>query len=358
MEEQIASCTEQALRENVFPGCVIGIVHMSGERLILPHGKFTYDADAREVQQDTVYDTASLTKSIPTGSLALMLIGREELNVNDRLIKYVPEFNNADRTAVLVKHLLTYTLDGYGLASALRDSNFTLLKDTSAADLRHVLLTHDFERRPGTIFKYTNVPAALLGMVVEKILGKPLDVLADEHFFIPLKMARSTFHPKMLPLVEIAPTEIDDWRGEVRGVVHDESAYIAAREGVVVGHAGLFSTAGDILNFLEMLLKGGKNNDILYFPEEIVEQMETNQIPELHEVTGLGWELQQPRYMGSGCGPHTFGKTGFTGTVCVVDRSKEIAYVILSNRTYPKRPKDSLAINAFRAAIGEIILGV
>jgi CubicO group peptidase (beta-lactamase class C family) len=95
-----------------------------------------------------------------------------------------------------------------------------------------------------------------------------------------------------------------------------------------------------------------------YFSEGIIDQMTTNQIPELNESTGLGWELNQPRYMGTFCGPHTFGKTGFTGTLCVGDIEKEIAYVILSNRTFPKRPIDSSAINALRADIGELVLSV
>ena len=105
-----------------------------------------------------------------------------------------------------------------------------------------------------------------------------------------------------------------------------------------------------------MLLNGGIFNGKTFFSEEILQQMETNQIPELNNFTGLGWELNQPRYMGKYCGEHTFGKTGFTGTLCVADRQEEVAYVILSNRVYPKRTKDSAAINAFRAAVGEIVL--
>jgi len=61
--------------------------------------------------------------------------------------------------------------------------------------------------------------------------------------------------------------------------------------------------------------------------------------------------------MGKSCTEHTFGKTGFTGTLCICDRRRGVAYVILSNRIYPQRPADSSAINAVRADIGEIILG-
>jgi CubicO group peptidase (beta-lactamase class C family) len=347
MKEAITTRVQRAIEEKVFPGCVVGIVKKDGERLILPFGNFTYDAGSPDVKEDTIYDTASITKSIPTASLALMLIDQGRLKISDKLIDYLPEFNNSDREIVLIKHLLTYTLDGYGLAS---------LKQKTAGELFETLLTHDFEKRPGTVFKYTNIPAALLGLVIERITGSTLDKLADEHFFEPLAMKRTTFFPETFPLEEIVPTETDDWRGLVRGIVHDESAYIAKKEGKIVGHAGIFSTAGDILNFLEMLLNEGTFKGREYFSKETISLMGTNQIPELNDCTGLGWELNQPRFMGSKCGEHTFGKTGFTGTLCICDVEKGVAYVILSNRIYPKRPADSSAINAVRADLGEIIL--
>lgn len=347
MKESISSRVNLAIQDKVFPGCVIGVVYKNGERLILPYGNFTYDIDSLLVKEDTLYDTASLTKSIPTASLALMLIDQGKLNILDRLIDHIPEFDNSDRETVLIKHLLTYTLDGYGLAS---------LKQKTAGELFDTLLTHDFEKRPGTVFKYTNIPAALLGLVIERITGSTLDKLADEYFFIPLGMNRTTFYPERFPLEEIVPTEIDDWRGLVHGIVHDESAYICKKEGRIVGHAGVFSTAGDILNFMEMLLNEGTSGGRTYFSKEVVKLMGTNQIAELNDFTGLGWELNQPRFLGKYCTEHTFAKTGFTGTLCVCDVESEVAYVILSNRIYPKRSADSVTINSFRADLGEIIL--
>lgn len=346
MKDVITKRVHRAIKERVFPGCVVGIVKRNGERMIMPFGSFTYDSTSPEVKEDTIYDVASITKSIPTASLALTLIDQGRLKISDKLINYIPEFNNSDRENVLIKHLFTYTLDGYGLSS---------LKKKTAQELFEVLLTHDFENRPGTVFKYTNIPAALLGLVIERIMGDTLDKLADEYFFMPLAMKRTTFFPERFPSSEIVPTEIDDWRGEVCGIVHDESAYICKKDGKVVGHAGLFSTAGDILNFMEMLLNKGIFAGRKYFSKEIIELMRTNQISELGDFTGLGWELNQPRFMGKKCGEHTFGKTGFTGTLCVCDIERETSYVILSNRIYPKRPADSSAINALRSDLGEII---
>lgn len=298
MNDLIKKTVETAIKDGVFPGCVVGVVKKDGTRTILPFGHFTYESNSPEVKEDTIYDVASITKSIPTASLALQLIDQGKLSVTDRLIDHIPEFSNSDREEVCIKHLLTYTLDGYGFASALDGNGVAKLQAGSAAKLLKILLTHDFERRPGTVFKYTNIPAALLGLVVENIYGETLDVLADTHFFRPLDMGRSTFYPDRFPLEEVVPTEIDEWRGEVRGVVHDESAYIAKKDEKIFGHAGLFSTADDILTYMEMLLNGGEMKGQRFFSEDIIVQMETNQIPELHDSTGLGWELNQPRYYG------------------------------------------------------------
>lgn len=355
-KDQITKTTNQAIQDKVFPGCVVGIVNKNGERQVLPFGNFTYDESSQSVKEDTIYDTASITKSIPTGSLALQLIDEGRLKLTDKLIDYIPEFRNSDRESVLIKHLLTYTLDGYGFASTAGKIGGKSMRDITASDLLNLLFTHDFEKRPGTIFKYTNISAALLNLVIEKIASNTLDNLADEHFFKPLKMTRSTFYPEKFPLEEIVPTESDNWRGLVHGIVHDEGAYICKKESKIVGHAGLFSTAPDILNFLEVFLHKGTYQGKKYFSENIIKQIGTNQIPELGDSTGLGWELNQPRFMGDYCTPHTFGKTGFTGTLCICDVEKGIAYVILSNRIFPKRPADSAAINAFRKIIGEIIL--
>ena len=348
MEEEIQSLAQDAISARVFPGCVVGIAYAAGQRRYIPVGSFTYENGSSSMSADSIFDVASITKSIPTASLALQLIDEGKIRTEDPVIKYLPEMKNPEREKVLIKHLLTYTLqlEGPGIAA---------FKEKSPEEMTEYLLSHPFAYPPGTTFKYSNLPAFLMGLVLERVYGKPLDQLADEHFFKPLTMEHSTFAPERLTQEDIVPTEVD-FRGEVRGIVHDESAYLfKTKGGKVAGHAGLFSTAPDLLMFLEMLLQNGEKNGKMYFSKEIIEQMGANQIPELSESTGLGWELNQPRLFGSKCGPHTFGKTGFTGTMCVSDIERGIAFVILTNRIYPKRPSDSSAINAFRAAVSDVV---
>ena len=149
----------------------------------------------------------------------------------------------------------------------------------------------------------------------------------------------------------IAPTEIVEGK-EIRGIVHDESARVFARARRAVGHAGLFSTAPDLLNFLGTLLLPAEQSHILKNVGMIVDGAQE----------GLGWEIDR-EWMGTYAkasatrGATVFGKTGFTGTSILCETEKGIGLVILSNRTHPHRPPDNSAINAFRKDVADIVFG-
>jgi CubicO group peptidase (beta-lactamase class C family) len=347
MEEQIRERLKRAIAEKVFPGAVVGVVRRGGERSLIAEGRFTYEEGSRAVTEDMLYDVASITKSIPTGCIALKLIEEGKLGLEDKLAKYLSEYKNNYTDETLIKHLLTYSvildfpIPGFSVEKAMPE------------EIRHNLLTTNLKYPPGEKAQYTNSPALLLSLAIERITGSTVDKLGAEYFFDPLGMRNSTFFPT--DKESIPPTEIDEWRGLVQGVVHDETSYVLAREHPV-GCAGLFSNAPDILTFLEMLLNEGSLADTQYFKSETVRQMHTNQLSLPDISMGLGWELNEPRFMGASARPSTFGKTGFTGTLCIIDPEREVAFVILSNRTYPKRSSPN-ASNELRRDISDIVLG-
>ncbi len=348
MIEKIKDRITQAIEEKVFPACVVGFTRNHGDRIVIPVGKFTFDNDARTIQKDTIFDVASITKSIPTSSLALKLIDKGEISLEDKLINFVPEFCNSYKKEVLIKHLLTQTLD----------YNFRLSahKDKAPEEILDIIFTTEFNNKPGVKFFYTNATSILLGLVIERVFRKTLDELSEKYFFKSLKMTRTSFYPlQQFTKEEIVPTEIQEWRGKlVQGEVHDESAYSLMRK-MVVGSAGLFSTVPDLLNFLEMLLNNGDFAGNQYFSTKIIQQIQTNQLAHIGQCTSLGWELNQPRYMGKHCSEITFGKTGFTGCSCICDIKRGIALVILSNYTFPVRKPDAILINKFRSDIADIV---
>ena len=347
MENRIAIIVNKAIEKQTFPGCVVAVIK-NGKRSIFPFGKYTYDVDARSMRADSIFDVASITKSIPTASLALLLIDRGELRLDDKLISYIPEFQNPDREEVLIWHLLTHTLDF--------DLRLSSLKDQEPDTILEHIFTARLKSKPGITYAYVNAASVLLGLVIERISRKPLDVFAAEEFFTPLGMKRTTFHPSLFPKEEIAPTEFDTWRERlIQGEVHDESAHSLSKK-YIVGSAGLFSTAPDLLTFLQMLLYKGTYKRKKYISEEMIKKMYTNQLGKIGTFGGLGWELCQPWFMGDYCGKETCGKTGFTGCSIVCDMTKGIAFVILSNSIFPQRKSTKNGINAVRRSIADAIL--
>jgi CubicO group peptidase (beta-lactamase class C family) len=345
----------QHIMRGWFPGCVIGVVRRDGSRLIVPVGTFTDKPDAPAVAEDSIYDMASVTKAIPTACLLLKLIDDGVVGLNEAIIKWIPELSIRDSDKIFVRHLLEFTLIYNSSEYAAQD-----MKHRSADALTKFLFSADLVAPPGSGYFYSNSTAILMGLVVERVVGKPLDVLADEIFFRPLGMTSTSFRPEKLNRDKIVPTEIDSWRGgEVRAEVHDESAWTMRKEkNKCVGSAGLFSSAPDLLTFLEMLLRGGILNGRRYFSENMVRQMRTNQLARIGEHQGLGWKMERP-WFGKRHSSNAFGMSGFTGTSVLVDPDQGVGVVILSNGIYPARAwaqKEGLR-DKFRAEILDIIFG-
>jgi CubicO group peptidase (beta-lactamase class C family) len=348
MKKMIGERVLRAIEDKVFPGCVVGFTGRKIGTGALAFGRQTYDGTSPLIKEDSIFDVASITKAIPTSSLALVLVDRGRLGLDDPLIRYVPELSNSSREKVLIRHLLTQTLD----------YNFRLssVKDRGPDGILKAVFSSEFTRDPGTSFFYSNATSILLGLVVERVFEKSLDAAADQEFFAPLCMSSTSFFCDPAKKCDVVPTEIDPWRGRmIQAEVHDESAWALRRGGIIAGSAGLFSTVADLLKFLEILLNRGVCGGKRYFSENIVAQMHTNQLGFPGVQTGLGWELFQKRYMGSCCTGRTIGKTGFTGCVCVCDFGKQAGFVLLSNYTFPNRKPDSGAIDRVRRDIADII---
>lgn len=346
--KQIQKIAESAINSQLFPGCTTGFIRNGGQRFVESFGNFTYDLSSPAIKQNSIFDIASITKTVPTATLALQLIDRGQLSLDDQLIKYIPEFKNSDRDRVLVRHLLTYALDF--------DFKLSDYKEKSPDQILELIFNTEFKSPTGTKFYYANASAILLGLVVERVVNEKLDKIASRQIFDPLKMNRTTFHPDQFSTPEIVPTEIDNWRGLVQGVVHDESAYTLQKK-LIVGSAGLFSTAPDLLNFLEMMLNHGKLRDQRFLSSNLVDSLLKNHLPSgVIGSTSLGWAIGHSEIIGDKLSPTVLYKTGFTGCLVVCDIEKELGIVILSNYHFPKRKKNFEPLNKFRRSIIDQII--
>ena len=306
------------------------MIRANGQRTIVPVGTIDGSVPA---QENTIYDVASITKSIPTASLALTFIAEGKLSPEDLVRDRIPELQN-DYDAT-VEDLLRYRVSGPRMSQ---------LKFQTFEEVRAYVFEKGFDAPPSDTKAFTNLPAFLLGLIVERGGEEILPALAERYFFDPLKMTDTTFFPH--DLERVAPTEIIGGQ-EIRGIVHDESARVFALQRRAVGHAGLFSTAPDLLNFLQTLL----------FPAHVGHGVSHMGAIVAGAQKGLGWQMNE-EWMGERRSERTFGKTGFTGTSIICDIERGIGLVILSNRTYPHRAADNSAINAFRKDIADIVFSI
>ncbi|QMW66587.1 serine hydrolase [Mumia sp. ZJ1417] len=282
--------------------------------------------------EDTLFDLASVTKLF-TVVVTLQLVDQGVVGLDTPVADYLPEFAQNGKGAVTVKHLLTHTS---GLRSWINlYSAYPTPEARIAAVYAQTLVTP-----PGTAYVYSDLGLITLGKLAERVTGQTLDALVAERITDPLGMTDTMFNPPASLRPRIAATEdmSSIGRGMVHGQVHDENAWSL---GGVAGHAGLFSTAGDLAVFGQMLLNGGRYGKERILSEDIVREAITDQNvgipPAITSRRGLGFELNQPYYMASVDSPVTFGHTGFTGTSLVMDPLSGSLAVLLTNRVHPNR---------------------
>jgi beta-glucosidase-like glycosyl hydrolase/CubicO group peptidase (beta-lactamase class C family) len=327
---------DQAVADGAFPGGVLAVGH-DGQLAIHAFGRLSADADAPAVTPETIYDTASLTKPIVTATLAAMLAEPGQLDVSAPVARYLPEWTalpDAERRAVTVRHLLTHT-------SGLPAHREYFKSARTRQEVVAQALAEPLEADPGTRSVYSDIGFILLGEVLERLLGRPLDQAAMERIFAPLAMTATMFTPPPVLQTRIAPTENDTElrKRPVRGEVHDENAWVM---GGVAGHAGLFSTAGDLAIFCQMMLNGGQ-----YAHRRLLQRVTIKQFTTVDSLSaGMRTPGWMARTVGSSSGRYfssrSFGHLGFTGTSMWVDPDKHLFVVLLTNRVNPTRQNDKM----------------
>src|SRR5581483_9970975 len=209
---------------------------------------------------------------------------------------------------------------------------------------------------PDARFIYSDINFFLLGDIVRRVSGERLDRYARAHIFEPLRMKDTMFLPPQSQRGRIAPTERCRERAWpcnaaaadvpfLRGVVHDPTA---RRMDGVAGHAGLFSTAGDLSRFCRMLLNGGSLYAARVLSPASVARMTLASTPAgVKDVRGLGWDIDSSDSGNRGdlfAAGTTFGHTGWTGTSLWLDPHTKSYVVFLSNRVHPDGKGDVVAL--------------
>jgi serine-type D-Ala-D-Ala carboxypeptidase len=358
----------EAVDQGVFPGAA---VLAAKDDAIVFEGAFGFRSllpAQSALQLDTVFDLASLTKPLAT-SLALMLLVRDgQVNVEDRVVRFLPAFGACGKQLTTVRHLLTHTSGlppwkpYYEAVIKLAAAGRTNFAPGEAKRLIARLIDGEtLLSAPATQCVYSDVGFIVLGELVETVTGVPLDEFCLERIYRPLGLSSAGFinlsraSPDAIePRRDlIAPTEDCPWRKKIIcGEVHDDNAYAM---GGVAGHAGLFATAREVHCLLVSLNRCFHGLDD-FFSRSIVAEFFTKDRSVANSRFALGWDTPAlgKSASGSAFSPRTVGHLGFTGTSMWWDLEKNCHIVLLTNRVHPTRRNDK--IHRFRPLIHDLIM--
>ncbi len=292
----------------------------------------------RAMTTDTRFDLASVTKVMATTFAVMLLADDGAVDLEAPLHTYLPDFRGGGKERITLRHLLTHRAGLYQWQPTYYHASDA---DAAYAYIRDLPLAWGV----GEGRHYSDLGFMLLGRVVEQVSGTTLDDFLRTRLWGPLGLSRTGFGPlaDTVPVASTshgnpfehrmvhdslfgyryagAPDAWDGWRRyTLAGEVNDGNAYHAF--GGRAGHAGLFSTADDLVVLLRLLLDRGESGGRRYLRPETVDQFLTP----TGDGQALGWQV--PSYAPEG----SFAHTGFTGTFVLGVPSRALALVLLTNR--------------------------
>lgn len=364
---------DRALQQHVDDDRAAGIV-----ALVLRDGRPIYerafgwsDKEAgRRMAADTIFRIASQTKAL-TSVAVLALMEEGHLTPDTPVSRFIPGFAKTTvavkteggvttvpaRRQIAIRDLLTHTAgisygtdsavsalyEAKGLGPAAGYGWYTADKDEGTCDTMERLATLPFVAQPGESYVY-GYNTDILGCVVERASGMPLDRFIEERITRPLGMKDTRFfldsrHRDRLAAVYSSGPEGLIVRAPegARGQGH----YVDGPRRNFAGGAGLLSTARDYARFLEMIRRGGALDGVRVLSPRSVALMTTNQIGEIRGTPGLGFGFgfeTVERYGAAGLssvGSYRWG--GAYGTEYRVDPEARLVIVmmvqLIPNRT-------------------------
>jgi len=320
----------QAIAQKVFPGAALAVTHRGALLALRPFGSFTYEANSPRITRETPWDLASLTKPIATASMAMLLYDRDKLSLDTKVIDLLPEFADPldpRRQAVTVRMLLAHS-------SGLPAHRKLYLQATGRDAITAAAMRVPLQSAPLQRAEYSDIGFILLGELLERIAGEPLDQFCAREVFAPLKLNLS-FSPQPSLATSVPPTVNDVvYRHRIiQGEVNDENA---SAMGGVAAHAGLFGDTLSVARFVEFILAciPSCTHSPLFLPETV--HLFTTRDATPGSSRALAWDTPSaPSQSGTMFSPHSFGHLGYTGTSLWCDPERRLSVTFLTNRTWP-----------------------
>lgn len=342
--QRIPELAEEWIRTGVLRGLVL--LGARRGRIVLhgAWGPMGPEPGAPPLPQNALFNTASVGKVV-TATLLMLLVEEGRVGLNRPIVEYLPEFQGERKDAVLVRHLLTHT-------AGLRDEDVDKFAKEDAANVSippappglHPLLNEYLVRRyraalwkpPGEEMSYSPYSYELLGEIVRRASGEPLDRFAEHRLFHPLGMNDTSYCEVDLPQDRRAPLP--------QYILEATEAEREARrtERLYWGSGSTVTTALDLAVFAQMFLNRGSYGSVRILSPASVAAMTRNQIPGISakfqdesfpEATwGFGWSVHGNK--NSWCGglysPESCEHWGAGGAYLWIDPVHEVLGVYFS----------------------------
>lgn len=379
LEHLIDSITGLGIRSKAFPGCQVLIAKVGKVIYNRSYGYTTYENKV-PVQNDMLYDLASVTKVSAPLPAVMKLYDEKKIDLDAPYSDYLAEFKNTNKANLIVRDVLTHQarlqpfIPFYiepGTKSTVRKNVFKtqpsaqfqvrVSKNLYARNDFSKIVIDDIAKSPLLSKKeyvYSDLGMGLFRFVTERLTNQSFQEYLNREFYKPLGAVTTGFKPyERFPIAQITPTENDNYfRKELlQGYVHDEMAAVL---GGVSGNAGLFSNANDLAKVMQMYLQKGYYGGKQYIKTETVEEFTKVQFPGSDNRRALGFDKPNPgiagkqnKFPAADASPESYGHTGFTGTFVWMDPQNQLLVIFLSNRVYPMRSHSAISDLSIRPSI-------
>jgi CubicO group peptidase (beta-lactamase class C family) len=363
---QIGELVNQAIAEHRIPGAVVVIGHDGRVVFRQAYGERSLVPTREPMTVNTIFDMASLTKPLMTALAVMQLYQQGRIGLDEPVAKYLPEFAANGKGDITLRDLLTH------YSGLPPDLPLTQPWD-GRGEAYKLAFAIAPAGPPGVKFVYSDINFVVLGALVERLSGMPLDVYAQRFIIAPLGLRHTRFLPPDSWLPLIAPTQYEDGESAsgnrsqaggpahviLRGVVHDPTS---RRMGGVAGHAGLFSCGDDLAVYAQALLDrlAGRPSRFPLSRAVLRTMTEPEQPNGGKALRGFGWDIDSPYSSNRG---HifpvgSFGHTGFTGTSMWIDAKSETYVIVLTNAVHPNGPTGITALRGHIADAAAEALGL
>ncbi len=354
-ENKIDKLFVTALNDGVFPGASFAFSKWGKgvyKRETNYYGYAQLEPSKKELKRDTIFDLASLTKTLTTVPLLLTLFDEYTITLKTKLQDIYPSIP-VDKAEITIGQLLSHSS---GLPA--HKEYFHNLVKLPAEQRKKQLLGTIFKEvlvtAPGEKSNYSDIGFMLLGFIIEELTGVSLAKLANDSLYNPIWLAEDLFYPpfRSKENLEYVSTEKCLWKGKMlHGEVHDDNCRAM---GGVAGHAGLFGTLHGVLCMCEQFLDQWKGRgEHPAYSNKLIQRV-------LEPVGNSGWTMGFDMVSESGSSSGNYfskrsvGHLGFTGTSFWIDPVRECIIVLLSNRVHPTR--ENWKIKEFRPLFHDLLM--